>query len=222
MSSRASKHGRQLRHWGWLVLALFLAACGRLPGAGADREIIFEDSFDFASTAGWLLEGDANSRAEIVEGRLLLSVSAPATVQYVTLDDRIFRDFIVDVDATQIAGQVGSSYGLLLRMAAPGQFYRFEITSNGEYLVERHDGAGSWTRLTDGWQQSTAITPGVNQTNVLRVAAVEGRFSFYANETLLVQVFDDSYATGALALDAGTFNHSELQVAFDNIVVTVP
>lgn len=206
-----------------LIFALLGVGCINLPPFGAaERDLIFADDFDGGLAGSWRLEGDAQGSSAIVDGRLLLTVSAPATVQYATLEDQIFTDFIVDVDATQIGGTVGSSYGILIRMAAPGQFYRFEVTSNGEYTVERHDGDGAWERLTDGWQESEAIVRGVNQINKLRVAAVAGRFSFYANETLLVQVFDNAYPTGAIAVDAGTFNQIELQVAFDNFAVTAP
>lgn len=206
----------------FLFLGVLLQACANLPGSGPDRDVLFEETFDLQSGGSWQLEADSEGRAEIIDGQLLLTIEKPATVQYVTLDNRVFADFIVDVEATQVNGRAGSSYGLLLRMAAPGQFYRFEITTNGEYAVERHDGEGSWTRLTDGWQESEAIVQGVNQTNTLRVAVVGNRFSFYANETLLTQVFDDNYTTGALALDAGTFNQDGLQVSFDNVVVTAP
>lgn len=211
------------RFVGILILCLLLAGCRRLPGgANSPNSVIFQDDFSDAFAGNWQLEGDAQGRAEIVDGKLLLTVNAPATAQYVTLDGQVFRDLNLDVEATQTAGAAGGSYGLLVRMAAPGQFYRFEITSNGDYTVERHDGAASWERLTDGWQSSPAILRGVNETNRLRVAAVGETLSFYANDTLLVQLFDGAYEVGAIALDAGAFNQSELQVAFDNVVITEP
>lgn len=225
------EEGLRASRWGGLTIRIFrllpifvlLSACGNLAvGGNSERDVVFHDDFEDALSGGWHLEADAQGRAEVVDGKLLMTISAPATVQYVTLEDKVFSDFILDVEASQVAGPAGSSYGVLVRMVAPGQFYRFEVTSNGEYIVERHEGNGVWTRLTDGWQDSAAILQGTNRVNHLRVAAVEGRFSFYANDTLLTQVFDDSYVTGAMALDAGTFNQSELQVAFDNVIISSP
>ena len=193
-----------------LGLSLSLVACRiGAPGNPAASDVAFEDDFSDPLSGQWQLEGDQLGQTAIVDGRLLLKVNTPATVQYVTLENRVFSDFIVEVDATQVGGSAGSSYGLLLRMAAPGQFYRFEITGNGEYVVERHDGPANWVRLTD-------------VTNHLRVIAAGGTFSFYVNDTLLAQIADKTYAAGAIALDAGTFNQSELQVAFDNLVVNLP
>lgn len=209
--------------WGlFLLICCLLVGCARLPGRSVNKDALFTEAFDNQSDGSWQLEGDDVGRAEVIDGRLILTINAPATVQYVTLENQVFSDFIVEVEAEQLSQQSGISYGLLLRMAAPGQFYRFEVTTNGEYMVERHDGAGNWARLTDGWQQSAAILQGANQVNKLGVGVVGGRFSFYANDTLLTQVFDDAYRTGAIALDAGTFNQSELQVAFDNLVVSAP
>lgn len=206
-----------------LGLSLSLVACRiGAPGNPAASDVAFEDDFSDPLSGQWQLEGDQLGQTAIVDGRLLLAVNTPATVQYVTLENRVFSDFIVEVDATQVGGSAGSSYGLLLRMAAPGQFYRFEITGNGEYVVERHDGPANWVRLTDDWQSSDAILQGTDVTNHLRVIAAGGTFSFYVNDTLLAQIADNTYAAGAIALDAGTFNQSELQVAFDNLVINIP
>lgn len=212
----------------WFVLCALLsmsslAACGALSsGSRGDSNVLFEERFEDAVAGSWHLEGDAQGLAEVAEGRLLITIRAPGTVQYATLEDEIFSDLILDVEATQVGGVAGGSYGVLLRMVAPQQFYRFEITSGGEYVVERHNGPGEWERLTDGWQTAPAIRRGLNETNQLRVAATGGTFSFYVNETLLTQVVDRRYETGAIALDAGTFNQSEVQVAFDNVVIQAP
>jgi hypothetical protein len=206
-----------------LVAALALSGCGVLGiGSPGEGEPLFADDFGDSLPGGWLLEGDAQGDAQIVDGSLLVSVWSPGTVHYATLENKVFSDLILDVEATQIAGAPGSSYGVLIGMIAPDQFYRFEVTSSGDFAVERHDGSGKWKRLTDGWQSSPAIKQGVNETNHLRVAAAGGTFSFYTNETLLTQVVDRSYATGAVALDAGTFNQSELQVRFDNLLIRSP
>lgn len=205
------------------LLSSSLVACNvlsnRSPGA---NNVLFQESFDGDLSGDWLLESDAQGHAEIAEGQLLLSILAPGTVQYATLEDRLFTDLILDVEATQVGGVAGSSYGVLLRMVAPQQFYRFEITSGGEYIIERHDGPGEWERLTDGWQTAPAIRQGLDETNRLRVAVAGGTFSFYANDSLLAQVVDQRYESGAIAFDAGTFNQNEVQVAFDNVVIQAP
>ncbi|MFW6068028.1 MAG: family 16 glycoside hydrolase [Chloroflexota bacterium] len=214
---------RYFRLLGIVVAGFLLVACDRLGVGGTVAEdVLFQDDFSDPLAGNWHLEGDEQGQAAIVDGQLVVHIQTPATAQFVTLDEQIFTDFLLDVEATQIGGQVGGSYGVLVRMTGPGQFYRFEVTSNGEYVVERHDEAGNWERLTEDWQSSPAILQGLNETNRLRVAAAGSTLSFYANETLLAQVIDGTYERGAVALDAGTFNQSEMQVAFDNVVLRRP
>lgn len=208
-----------------LILLLSAIGCRNLPSAGAlsgETDVLFSDQFGEVVSGAWQLEGDDQSRATIADGQLLITIDAPFTVHYTTLPDQIFSDFVLEVDATQQAGSPSSSYGVLLRMTGPQQFYRFEVTGNGEYVVERHDGADSWERLTVNWESSEALATGLNTTNRLAIIADGGTFSFYANDELLTQVVDAQYSQGAIALDAGTFGQPGLQVAFDNVVIREP
>jgi len=100
------------------------------------------------------------------------------------------------------------------------QFYRFDITGNGLFIVERHNGDGTWTRLVQEWTPASALNQGLNVTNRLRVLASGQSLTFYANDVLLTQVNDATYADGLIGLDAGTFGGSNLQVAFDNLTIT--
>lgn len=207
-----------------LALTLLAVACSGEEQAEAPggEGVIFREEFSDTTSATWNLEEDDLGRAAISEGRLLLSMSAPNTVHYATLEERSFSDFILEVDVVQLSGSPASSYGVLIRMAGPRQFYRFEITGNGEFTVERHDGEGAWVRLTDGWVPSQHIQQGLDVTNHLTIIAAGGTFSFYANDQLLSQLLDRSYPSGNIALDAGTFGQTDLQVAFDNLIVREP
>ena len=48
----------------------------------------------------------------------------PNTIQYTTLTDRAFSDFVLEVDAWQRGGAPESSYGVLFRIQEDGRFYR--------------------------------------------------------------------------------------------------
>lgn len=205
------------------LACILFAACGRLGADGGQGEdVLFQDDFSDPLAGNWHLEADEQGQSEIVDGSLMVRIQEPSTAQFVTLEGQVFTDFLLEADASQVGGQQGAGYGILVRMLAPGQFYRFEVTSNGEYVAERHDDEGSWERLSDGWQSSPAILRGLHETNRLRVTAAGSTLSFYANDTLLVQVIDSTYDRGVVALEAGTFNQSETLVAFDNVVLRRP
>ena len=180
----------------------------------------FAEAFVAGQTGKWLIEQDTLGSTAIVNEQLLITVAAPNTVQYSTLQEKVYGDFALEVDVTQVAGPPESSYGVLFRVEDEQQFYRFDITGNGLFIVERHNGDGTWTRLVQEWTPASALNQGLNVTNRLRVLASGQSLTFYANDVLLTQVNDATYADGLMCLDAGTCGGSNLQVAFDNLTIT--
>jgi hypothetical protein len=213
----------------WFALAivvLSLAGCRPQPsdgtGLAGGGAVLYADEFAPETMGKWELEGDERGQATVQDEQLVIEIHEPNTVQYVTLAEQSFTNFALEVDATLLAGSTDSTYGVLFRMSGPEQFYRFDITGNGLFVVERYDQGGSWTRLSDDWQEAEGLQGGVGATNRLGVMAVGGTFSFYANGHLLLQVADGRYSGGNIALDAGTFGQTGLRVGFDNLVISRP
>lgn len=209
-----------------LVVALALAACSdgpaNPPPEVSDSDLLFGDEFGPEGAGTWVLEGDEFGSTAIQDGRLVIDVRQANTLQYAALEEPSLADFDLVVETQLIEGGSESTYGLLFRMADPEQFYRFELTGDGQYVVERRDPGGAWLRLTSGWQKSPAITSGPGAVNRLRVTAQGPAMAFYANDELLQEVQDSSYSAGKIALDAGTFGEQRTIVAFDNIAVRRP
>lgn len=206
-------------------MLLALAACdsGNSTLSVDDEGVLFYDEFAPGQTGEWLLEGDESGRAVVADGRLLLEVDGANVVQYTTLAERRFTNFDLQVEITQLAGSPDSTYGVLFGLDDSGEtFFRFEITGNGLYVVERRMADGSWERFTDDWVASPVLQQGVDASNTLRVLAAVPTFSFYANDTLLTQVADARYQGGNVGLDAGTFGQPGLRVAFDNVIIRQP
>jgi hypothetical protein len=165
------------------------------------------------------LEGDDLGSTAVVNEQMVIAVKTPNTLQFTTLQEQAFSDFVLEVDARQASGSPDSSYGVLFRMQDNDQFYRFEITGDGHFMLERRNSDGSWTRLSPDWTASAAINQGLNVVNRLKIIASGSQITIYANDVLLQQVSDSTYGSGAIGLDAGSFGDNNLQVAFDNLVV---
>jgi hypothetical protein len=209
----------------WLAilgLTILLFGCGggggRI-GPPAIEEAIFADDFSEAHSKSWQLEGDSLGASRIVDGVLEIEINAPNTLQFVTLLEPVPPDFDVSVDATLVAGDPSGSYGILVRLQGSDAFYRFEVTGESRYMVERRDPDGRWTRFLDDWTYHEAIIAGTNSTNRLRVQARGDQLDFYVNGELLQEVTDGAYSAGDIALDAGTFGQPGLRVTFDNVVL---
>lgn len=205
------------------LLSILLAACSDmevpLPG---QRKALFRDEFVLGHTGAWALESDETGSSIIVPEQLMIELNAPNLVQYSKLIEPTFSDFSLEVDARLAGGSPTSTFGVMFRIQNPDEFYRFEITADGMYILERHDANGSWVRHTDDWLDTTAINQGVEATNRLKVVADGDRITIFVNDILLEEVTDDAYPSGNIALDVGTFDGSGARVSFDNLIVLPP
>jgi serine/threonine protein kinase len=97
----------------------------------------------------------------------------------------------------------GSNAGMLLRLQGQ-RFYDFEINNQGQFFFRRHDtgGGSTYTNLVAS-TPSTAILPG-GLKNTLLVLANGTDFKLYINGTFVGEVQDSTYASGQIALVAGT------------------
>lgn len=203
----------------WLVAAVLLGltACG--------QRTLLSDDFS-RPNPGWLLEGDAFSRAYIAGEQLVIEVNEANTLHYVTLSERQWVDLAVEVDARLVTGSAGSSsYGLLFRQNG-SRFYRFEVSPSGVFNVEKRNADGSWQRLLPSgrWEYSAAIRTEPNAINRLRVAVSGSIAVFSINGTVVQRIdpFDAELAGGTIALNAGSYARGGVGVAFDNLLITTP
>ena len=202
------------------LLLLLLAGCRSATSETALPEnTLFYDEFVVGQTGDWLTEGDDAAVTAVINERMLININEPQTMQFVTLNEPAFANFTLEVEAVQVTGSPESSYGVLFRMNSPTEFYRFAIRGDGLYMIERHDPDG-WTRFMTDWQSTPAIHQGMGQLNQIKVVAEGSAMAFYVNDLLVTQISDGRYAQGNIALDAGTFGQTNLQVAFDDVLVT--
>ena len=207
--------------WQVLLFGLLLAGCGSDGDLLVDN-VIYADSFSVGEVGDWLIEGDGVGQTAVIDEQLVIELNQPNVMQFSTLSAPTFTDFVAEVDVRQLKGDLQSSFGILFRMQGPDQFYRFDITGNGQFMLERRNGDGSWTRFVNDWTDSAAINQGNSALNRLKVEAVGRNISVYANGILLAQASDNSYSSGTIGLDAGTFTLPGLQVSFDNFQVLEP
>ncbi|MEM7111746.1 MAG: hypothetical protein AAF614_04890 [Chloroflexota bacterium] len=211
-----------------LVIGLTLAGCdsndaiesAAVAPAALDPNTLFYDGFSPGQTGGWHLERDDMGQTAVFDDQLVISINAPNTLQYSSLANELFDDFELTVDLRQLQGAPSSSFGVLFRMVSPEQFYRFEITGDGFYMIERRDNNGQWTRFVPDWTATPAINQGLNAMNQLTITAVGPSMRFAVNGAFLQEINDATYSLGNIGLDAGTFGQTGLQVAFDNVHVS--
>ncbi|MDX1413007.1 MAG: family 16 glycoside hydrolase [Candidatus Promineifilaceae bacterium] len=190
-----------------------------IPG---QSKALFRDEFVVGHTGTWTLESDDIGSSAIVPEQLVIELNSPNLIQYSMLKEPVFSDFALEVDGRLTGGSSTTTYGVMFRMQSPDEFYRFEITGDGLYVLERHDADGSWVRFSEDWLDAAVINQGVGAANKLKVVADGANISVYVNDALLEQVTDNAYTSGNIALDIGTFDGVGARVSFDNLVVYPP
>lgn len=196
-----------------MVLAALLVACGR-------RGELLPWSDDFSDPAsGWKVELDASAEVGYHDGVMRVLIHSPNCLAWASAG-RELSDFHLTVEATQVAGPDDNEYGVMARMRDSGHFYRFSISGDGYYLVNKYDGE-EWTPLGGDWTPTEAIHPGA-ATNRLEVVCQGTTMTFLVNGVQVVQIEDDSYRRGDVGLYAGSFFEPGVEVHFDNLSVTEP
>jgi hypothetical protein len=208
-----------------LIIGVLNGGCGEqsvLPGeirGRSENSAEFLEEFFPGQIGNWVFERDDVGSTEVVNDQLVVTINSPNTIQFTSLSEPRFENFLLEVDAWQRSGSSESSYGVLFRMKDNQQFYRFEVTGTGLYMIERRNSDGSWTRLVPEWTPTAALNKGLNVPNRLKIIATGPDMAFYANDILLTQVSDDQYSEGMVGLDAGTFSGGSAQVSFDNLKI---
>lgn len=172
--------------------------------------VIYQDSFT-DTPDGWLNDSHCGFKSDgyhVVGGNACLS---PSDV------DPTDADIRVTVQAVKTGQNTG--YGIVLRRTSSGNFYTFEITSDGQWgLLKFTNGNGT---VIKQFASNSAIQTGSGATNDLRVVVVGSQFTFYANGTQLGTATDSTFANGRTGV-VNDDTDSNSEVIFTNFIVATP
>jgi tetratricopeptide (TPR) repeat protein len=182
-----------------------------LPLSG---EMILQEDFK-NNAGGWDLAPSQQSRREIKDGKLQIAIPVKGWMAW-SNPGGSFSDFKLEVDVTLVEDPADGSCGVLFRYQNPDNFYMLDISGDGYYSVNKLL-SGVWQELITPTQSAAIEKRG--QTNRLGIVAIGQEIEFYANDKLLGEVRDGSFAGGDVALYASTYEKAGLQVAFDNLTV---
>jgi hypothetical protein len=199
-------------------LVTTLVAVGVLLAACGGEQLPWSDDFSDPAS-GWQAESDSSAEVGYHEGVMRILVASPNRLAWASAE-RELSDFRLTVEATQVAGPDDNEYGVLVRMRDADHFYRFSISGDGYYLVNKYDGQ-KWVALSGDWAPSDSVHLGA-ATNLLQVVCQGATMTFLVNGVQLVQVEDGSYARGDIGLYAGSFFEPDVEVHFDNLRVEAP
>jgi pSer/pThr/pTyr-binding forkhead associated (FHA) protein len=183
----------------------------------ADFALIYQDDFG-DSSSGWDDAFDAYTTKQYGNNRYQIEVTTSNLVAW-GLANRDVADFEVEVEAKLEDGEDSNGYGLLFRFQDRENFYRFDISGDGYYLLSKFV-KGEWITIVD-WTESPFINKG-KADNLLKVSAIGPTITVSANGQQLTSVQDDSLSHGNFGFFAGTFSEPHAWVSFDNLKLWTP
>jgi len=193
------------------------AASVAVDGTEDEFILAYEDDFSNPSS-GWDDAFDRYTTKQYGNNKYYVEITTSNLVAW-GLANRKVADFRIQVHAAQEEGPNNNGYGILFRFQDRDNFYRFDISGDGFFLLSKFYN-GEWVTLVP-WTASSAVNVG-QATNLLTVEAVGSQISVYANDTLLAEVEDDALTEGSFGFFASTFSEPNLTVSFDDILVWTP
>ncbi len=171
-------------------------------------------------TGVWSQDSDENVTFEIAGREFTVLVNAANWIGWSVNNEISAGDLLVEADATLVSGPANSEYGLLFHYQDNQNFYFFAISpGDGSYsLWEEVD--GEWSPITP-WTTTDAVDTSDGAINRLSILAEGSQITGLVNEQAVLQVIDDTFAGGGLAVAVGTFDVPGAEVVFDNVDVWV-
>jgi hypothetical protein len=202
---------------------LYLASCS-VPQSVIERQpggfILFQDDFSDPSS-GWDQVTSQNGETNYVHGFYRIWVNEPYTDLWANPNLQ-FKDTRIEVEVTKAGGPEDDVFGVICRSSESGdQYYFFVISSDGYYGIGKVSGQDQKLLSGEKMLPSDLILQG-KQTNLLRADCIHDQLIFYVNGQKLAEAQDADYAGGDVGLTAGSFDKPDIDIHFDNLVVTKP
>ncbi len=188
-----------------------------LGGSEEEFILVYDDDFSDPSS-GWDDAFDRYTTKQYGNNKYYVEITTSNLVAW-GLANRKVADFRIQVDAAPEEGSNNNGYGILFRFQDRDNFYRFDISGDGFFLLSKFHN-GEWVTLVP-WTATSAVNVG-HDTNRLAVEAVGSQIRVYANDDLLAEVEDDTLDEGNFGFFASTFSEPNLTVSFDDIILWMP
>lgn len=196
-----------------------------LPSPTPDLGIVFEDDFSDSST-GWDVRSDEDAVTGYDNGSYRINVKAVRLTVWANPDKQSIMpsDVRVEVDATNV-GIDNNDMGVICRYTRTDgspAFYQFLISSDGYAAIVMVKDGNQNVVSTDGkLLRYDAIKQGAT-TNHITGECIGPQLNLYVNGTLLDSATDFTLTEGDVGLIASTYDDPDVNVLFDDFVVTKP
>jgi len=178
-------------------------------------EVLLSD--DFSSSDSWLLGKTSSGSAALGKNELTIAISEPGAYEYSIRQTPVLSDFFVEITASPTLCRGEDEYGLLFRLASPGDFYRFSLSCDGQVRMDRV--VGGRASSPQPWTRSGAVPPGAPSSSRLAVWAMGKEMRFFVNDEYQFTVSDPLLPAGNLGVFARSAGQMDVTVSYTDLII---
>lgn len=183
-------------------------------------DILFADDFT-VSPNGWGTMDREGGRITFEYSGLVIGVDL-TDFMFWTVNGDEFADTRIDVDAVLLDGPTNDNFGVICRYQDDENFYGFLVSHDGYFgIFKKQAGSIVMANASGDLQFSEIIRQGGNVNHISAVCH-GSRLKLSVNEAVLAEVEDETFTSGKIGLFAGAYEHPDVEVLFDNLLVTQP
>jgi hypothetical protein len=173
---------------------------------------------DFTDPEGWSLGQTSTTSAAFGKDELSLALNQPKAEIYSLRQMTDLTDFYLEITATPSLCKGADEYGLLLRVSASMDYYRYALTCDGQVHLDRYISNARSSTLQP-LTPSGDVPRGAPSMSRLGVWALGKEMRFYVNGNLQFTVQDPALKAGTLGVFARSAGDNALTVSFSDLVV---
>lgn len=178
-------------------------------------QVLLEDNF--SDPDAWNLSQTDSGSVAFGKNELSIAIAETNAYLYSIREQPVFKDFYMEITTETSLCRDLDEYGVLFRVSASGDYYRFSLSCNGQVRLDRViDGQAS---SPQPWMLSGAVPPGAPAVSRLGIAAVGSEMTFFVNGQYQFSVHDPLLSSGSLGVFARSTNNMAVTVSFYDLIV---
>ncbi len=202
-----------------LLLAVVVSACTTLTPKVNPGEVLFQDDFSRPSS-GWDRYEDETYKSDYEDEMYIIMIQQQNTEAW-ALPGLSFKDVIINVESSKVAGPDNNVYGVICRYQDSGNFTFFLISSDG------YTGIGAYINGEKELLSHPTLLPSDavetdDGSNYLRAECVGEQLRLMVNGQLVAQAIAQNVIMGDVGLIAGSYQNSGVKIRFDNFSTVQP
>lgn len=188
--------------------------------SNADDSSLYEDDFTY-SRSGWPTNGNEGDVMGYSSDNYRIYITSTNTDLIANPGQSLPADVSISVDEIKYGPEI-NAFGVVCRLQDLKNFYFFELGSTGTAVIGKFNENKKTYLSASEMQKVEGINSGISTNHILAVCKGD-QLSLYANDHLVAQSKDSTFASGGdVGVIASSFEKGDVEILFSNFKVTKP